>query len=436
MRKFIVILIIFCFGMILLLISVRAFATNGYFSHGYGVHYKALAGSGTSLSLSTLGAATNPAGLVHLGKRFDAGLGLFSPKREFTVTGNPSGFDGTFGLAPGTVQSDKSVFFIPSFGSNFMLNDNSSLGISIYGNGGMNTHYPAQVFGGADPTGVDLSQLFVNASFSKKLGEKHSIGVSGILAYQIFEATGLEAFANFSSDPVHLTGLGHDNSFGFGFKLGYMAELAEGLRIGAAYQSEIYMSEFTEYGGLFADQGSFNIPANWNAGISYQFSDSWLVIFDVQQIKYSSIESIANPLDPMALPPAFPDGMGGFVPNPAQVALGESGASGFGWQDVTVYKLGTQFSGVEDWTFRAGFSMSEQPIPESQMIFNILAPGVIERHATFGFSKAMGEKNELSLAVMHGFSKSINGPNYFEAPNQQDIELKMNQWEFEVGFSF
>jgi hypothetical protein len=37
---------------------------------------------------------------------------------------------------------------------------------------------------------------------------------------------------------------------------------------------------------------------------------------------------------------------------------------------------------------------------------------------------------------MHGFSKSLTGANPLEAPGQQTIELKMNQWEFEVGYSF
>ncbi|MFY0653153.1 MAG: outer membrane protein transport protein [Cyclobacteriaceae bacterium] len=419
-----------------LLVPFGVNATNGYFSHGYGVRYKAMAGSGVSLSFSTLGAANNPAGLVHLGKRFDVGLAMFIPKREFTVVGNPSGFPGTFGLAPGTVQSERNGFFIPSIGSNFMFNDKSSIGVSVYGNGGMNTRYPSSVFGGANPTGVDLTQLFVQTTYSRKLGEKHSVGISSILAFQFFEATGLEAFANFSSDPSHLTAMGHDTSFGTGLKFGYMGEWTEGLRFGASYQMKLEMSQFDKYAGLFAGHGSFDIPANWTVGLSYQMSDRWLMSFDVQQILYGGISSIANPLDPMALPPAFPDGSGGFVPNPNQVGLGEAGASGFGWDDVMIYKFGTEFSGVEDWKFRAGFSLTEQPIPASEMIFNILAPGVIEKHATVGFSKAMGEKNELSFSLMHGFSNTISGPNMFEAPNQQTIELTMHQWEFEVGFTF
>ena len=83
--------------------STSVFATDGYFRHGYGIRYSALAGSGVAVSLSSLGATTNPAGLSFLPTRYDANISLFSPSRDYTVDGNPSMFPGTFGLAPGTI---------------------------------------------------------------------------------------------------------------------------------------------------------------------------------------------------------------------------------------------------------------------------------------------------------------------------------------------
>jgi long-chain fatty acid transport protein len=43
--------------------------------------------------------------MVFLGQRYDLGIEVFNPNRQFSVTGSPSGFPGTFGLAPGTVES-------------------------------------------------------------------------------------------------------------------------------------------------------------------------------------------------------------------------------------------------------------------------------------------------------------------------------------------
>ena len=73
-------------------------ATNGYFAHGYGTHYKALAGAGTAFPLSSMAAAINPAGMAFVGKRLDVSFALFAPNRQYMVTGNPSGLPGTFAL--------------------------------------------------------------------------------------------------------------------------------------------------------------------------------------------------------------------------------------------------------------------------------------------------------------------------------------------------
>ena len=99
--------------------AAPAHATNGYFAHGYGTHYKSMAGAGAALSMNTMASATNPAALAFLGKRIDVGVAVFKPNRFYTVTGNPSGFPGTFGLTPGTFESDNTSFFIPSLGANF-----------------------------------------------------------------------------------------------------------------------------------------------------------------------------------------------------------------------------------------------------------------------------------------------------------------------------
>ena len=93
----------------LLVLSSSALATNGYFRHGYGSTNKGLAGAGVALPQDAIAAATNPAGMVWLGKQYYAGLSVFNPNRQYTVRGNPSGFPGTFGLLPGTVESESIV---------------------------------------------------------------------------------------------------------------------------------------------------------------------------------------------------------------------------------------------------------------------------------------------------------------------------------------
>lgn len=395
------------------------YATNGYFSHGYGVKSKGMAGVGAAFSQSTIAAATNPAGMVTLGNRYDVGIALFSPDREYTVSGNPSGMQGTFGLTPQTVRSDKRLFAIPSIGANRMIDPVTSVGLSIYGNGGMNTTWPTTTFHGTMPTGVNLSQLFVTGTVARQIVPGHSVGVTGIFGYQWFEADGLQAFANFSSDASKLTNKGRDNSSGFGARIGYMGSLTPYLRIGGAYQTKISMSEFEYYAGLFAEQGDFDIPASWVAGISVDATPKLTLAADVQQVLYSDVAAVGSP----------------FMPLMQGKPLGASDGPGFGWEDMTIFKLGGMYQVAPDLALRAGYSYGEQPIPDSEVMFNILAPGVMEQHITVGATKKVGPY-EISLAAMHAISKSVSGANPLEVPGQQEIELEMKQWEFELGFGF
>jgi long-chain fatty acid transport protein len=51
----------------------------------------------------------------------------------------------------------------------------------------------------------------------------------------------------------------------------------------------------------------------------------------------------------------------------------------------------------------------KQPIPESQTLFNILAPGVVEDHLTLGATWQLSPRSELTVAYMHAFENEVNG---------------------------
>ncbi|MBU8921485.1 MAG: outer membrane protein transport protein [Bacteroidales bacterium] len=406
-----------------------AYATNGYFSHGQGVKYKAIGGAGVALYLGPMAAANNPGAMALAGPGYEIGFYVFNPNREFSVTGEPSTEVTDYGLTPGTYESGSNVFFIPSIAANWWLNEDetATFGIALYGHGGMNTDYDAEVFNprgifdGTSPAGIDLMQMFLAPTFSMVFAERHGFGVSPILAWQRFEAKGLNAFGDmgYSDDMEKLTDNGYSNSFGYGVRAGYLGEWLDFMSFGFSVQSEIKMSEFEEYSGLFAEEGDFDIPATWTAGVAFGFTGMGLA-FDVQQIFYSSVAAIANPL----------------WPNLNVYDLGEDEGAGFGWEDMTVYKMGAWYLLNSGWMLRGGYSYGSQPVPETELLLNILAPGVIEQHITFGISKAVGIDRELSFVVTRALSKTVSGDHPLQEPGQQTIELKMDQWEFGVGLSF
>jgi long-chain fatty acid transport protein len=417
---------------------MSAFATNGYFAHGYSAKSKALGGGGSAMPQDAMAAADNPAGMVRVGERMDLGLSVFSPSSRGYTAENPvvtGALDLTnFILEPGSFDSDNDFFLIPHFAYNWMLNEQSSIGLTVYGNGGMNTEYPVSAYVGNPPfppgtyyagtAGVDLSQLFINGSYSRKINENHSWGVSLIAAYQRFNAEGLANFAPYSADPSNLTNRGYDASLGFGGKIGWMGTVSPGLTLAASYQSKIAMDEFDNYKGLFAEQGDFDIPATWTIGLAWNITKTGTLTFDVQQIMYSDVKAIANPL----------------IPNLISDGLGTDNGAGFGWEDMTIYKLGYQWSTNPDWTWRVGASLGDQPIPESEVMFNILAPGVMETHLTGGFTYNMSENNEFTFAAMYAPESTVKGPNPLAAGTNgnasQQVELNMTQWELTASWGW
>ena len=398
------------------------FATDGYFRHGYGIKYSALAGSGVAVSLSSLGAVTNPASIIRTNNSIEINISVFSPNRDYTISGNPSGFPQTFGLTPGKVESQKNIFFFPTIGLKRGITDNMAIALSIYGNGGMNSDYPAQTFyeSSSPNTGINIEQMFANLTYAIEFSKGHSLGVAGIFGWQRFAAKGLITFSPFSSDPANLSGNSWSTSTGFGFKVGYQGMLTDWFSIGAAYQSKINMSEFERYAGLFAERGGFDIPANWTAGIAVMPNKNWTLLLDVKQILYSGVKSVSNPI----------------MPNLQNSLLGKDDGAGFGWRDITSVKFGIMYNAIENYTLMAGYSFNENPIKDSEVMFNILAPAVIQHHLTAGLTRKISEDSDLTIALMYALNNSVKGSNPLEAPGQQSIELSMRQWQVEVGYSF
>lgn len=402
-----------------------ASATNGYFSHGYGLKGKGRAGVSTAFTDDTFGGANNPAQMVWVGQRLDAGIDWFRPIREASRVGSNNFGTGNFDFSE---ESENNDFLIPEFGYNMMISPTLSLGVTVYGNGGMNTTYESgaslfgggcRALGGANPAnplcgigslGVNLSQLIIAPTLAWKFTEKHSVGISPLFGYQRFKSYGLQPFAAISSYPPSvLTNPGTDDAWGVGVRVGWLGKFTDTVSVGAAYSSKIYMDEFDKYRGLFAGQGDFDIPANLNVGVKWDVLPALTVGFDYQRIWYNDVDSVGNPSNPPGcIPSTFATGTG-FGPGVGFACLGASDDSiGFGWQDIDIYKLGVEYQVNEKWRVRAGYSHTDQPIESRDVTFNILAPGVIEDHVTLGFTYALDQASEVTVSYMHGFENSVS----------------------------
>ncbi|WP_018168419.1 OmpP1/FadL family transporter [Thioalkalivibrio sp. ALMg9] len=407
-----------------------AHATNGYFAHGYGTKAKGMGGVGMAISQDSYAPGINPAGIAGMETRIDGSLTYFRPERSVTFHTE---------MGDMSVDSDSEDFFIPSIGYVQQIDENRSWGIALLGNGGMNTDYPAVENPGCQgqgsgifctgAAGVNLEQLAIIPTYAQKFADgRVSVGVSPVISYQRFSAKGTEAFGGLSAEQgENLAGDRTDTTWGYGAQIGFQAELAEGARVGGSYRSKIRNGDFDDYSGLFADGGSFDIPSTYGLGMSVDVTPRLTLSADYQRIKYSDVDAISNPASNLML---GQDGL-----------LGARNGAGFGWEDINIFKFGAQVEAGNDWTWRVGYNRGENPIPSSEVQFNILAPAVMKDHFTFGFTKGFGEHHELNFAAMYAPKQSVRGPTAdfsggMPPAQGPDATIEMRQYELEIGYAY
>lgn len=236
----------------LLIISLDLQATNGYFSHGYGIKARGRGGTAIAFSDDTSGGANNPASMVYVGSRIDVDAILFSPKRKAIRT-DSTAFGGIYNFS---AYSKRNYFPIPELGYNYNFTDYLSLGVSVYANGGLNTSYvknnkvPGSNFApqqcrakganlllGCGALGGDLMQLCVAPVFAFRVN-RFAFGVAPLITYQRFKVEGVQSFRAFSKHPNHVSNNGHDNSYGIGVRFGSMFKVNRFITLGATYASE------------------------------------------------------------------------------------------------------------------------------------------------------------------------------------------------------
>lgn len=468
-------------------------ATNGYMSHAYSPAAKGMAGAGESaMPQDSLAIVANPAGAHQIGRRADVGLSWFSPIREYKgVSPNPAtgafapiggGLDGT-----GTVTSENTDFLVPGFGYIQPIDDVSAVGFAVFGNGGMNTDFRSRdtlmglgTFGGnnglanppayqpPDPragmqvpgtsvqgggnAGVNLEQLGFSFAYSRAVTDNFNLGASFLLSYQTIEVKGVGAFQGFTQtftqsmiasqtmsgvSPANLSDNGTDSAWGYGFQLGGLWDVSPMLSIGASYRTKMYMGKFDDYSDLFAEGGKFDLPAVGTIGIAVRPNDRLAFAFDVQQIWYSDVPSVANEnnlAEKCDLGAAFGQPSAPGAAYDGRYCLGGSKGAGFGWDDMTIFKFGVQYAVNDKLKLRAGYSHGDGPIDGTQVAFNTLAPATPEDHFTIGASYLVKDNFELTFWGMYAPENTIKGPGAFTGG--QAPEIKMHQYELGVNFAY
>jgi long-chain fatty acid transport protein len=438
-------------GLLIAAAPLAVQATDGYFAHGYGMKALGMGGAAVSVAQEPFGGAINPGAMSFLGNEWQAGLAWFSPRRSASRTGSgPAGIDAS-------IESDSENFFIPEFGVNWKYRPDIAFGLTMTGNGGMNTDYPGgqisnqsactafwqnnpvgpyNMLCGQGQLGVDMMQLLIAPYVSWQFTKGHSVGIAPVIAYQRFAAEGMQLFDNpaFSTSPGNVTNKGHDDGWGVGVRVGYMGQLTDQLAVGIAYASKIPMSEFDKYKGLFAESGGFDIPSTFTVGFAWRPVPQFLVALDYQKIYYEDANSVNNPSAWIGR--CIPPQMGGL--GQREFCLGGSSGAGFGWQNVDVWKVGLQYDINDRWTVRAGYNHTDDPIGPQDVTFNIIAPGVVTDHYTVGATWRIDRQSEITGFFMYAAEDSVTGTSLFAGfglPPTTTETIRMKQYELGIAYN-
>lgn len=415
-----------------LAVPYAASANNGYFLIGFGAKSRGMGGVGIAYGQDGLAAGANPATMLQVDTgRFDIGGELFFPDRAVIHQGVTIG--------DFKEESDGHIFLLPSMGGISKLSKDFAWGVAVVG-AGLGTSYnqtprdpcPSTYFFNVscgatnNHVGVSLMQMQILPSAAFRINEHNSIGFSVAMATQVFRAYGLSSFVDlgYTSSNTALTDNGPDWSYGLGWRLGWLGQYLDNkLSLGIDYNARVNMSKFNRYSGLFAQGGDFDIPENFGVGLAYKVASNTDVAFDVTRIKYSDVASVGNPgpnaFDSADFNPLCPGPDSGHP----ECQLGGELGLGFGWRDQTVYKLGVNHKLNEHHTIRAGWNHAKAPVPPDQVLFNMLAPGVVEDTLTLGYTYVTdkdwltsyfgGSQGEITMTYNHGFKNTVKGQTMF-----------------------
>lgn len=385
-------------------LSAPAFAINGYFLLGYGAKQLGMAGAGVALPQDRIVGALNPAGMALVAPGFDVGLGVMHPIRggEIDCRG--------IGACDREVSdsSRREIFGVPNMGYSRRLADGSTLGITLYANGGLNSTYDRALYeeaiaritgamGGkatiTDKLGVDFGQFVLAPSLSKSFGPV-ALGVGPLVQLQRFKAYGFGAFGGLSKDPGSLSDRGSEYLFGGGVRGGAIWTVTPSLSLGVEVSSPIYMEKSTKYNGLFAEDGGFDVPAHFTVGLAQKLLPTLTIAFDYQKIFFGDVGALGNPA------PTAAEFLGVITP---ERRFGGSKGIGFGWRNQDVYRLGLLWKPGGHWQWRVGYSQCSSQITTDAVLFNIPTPSVMSQKVTGGFTYEWDSGRAVSLGYMHGF---------------------------------
>jgi hypothetical protein len=255
---------------------------------------------------------------------------------------------------------------------------------------------PANASGLMQEYSPGMQRYIVAPTVSQRWGDSSALSFSAIFAYQKFASLGLGT----SNVPVQdssglMTPSVHSDagSYGVGMRADFNSNLTETVSWQVGFQARVNMDAFNIYRGVYAEPGSFDIPASANVGVGYALTSDLKLDAGFEQVMYNQI----SPFTSNALPTRF------------LVLLGSEISPAFAWQNLSVYSVGGSWHDPTDGVWSLHYSTREQPLPTSRLLQNALEPYLATHDIEFGFSHMFGSNSSVRVAATYAPTQFVLG---------------------------
>ena len=387
-------------------------AQHGIVLSGGGPIQRSMGGTGTATALDSLGGLFwNPATLGALPtSELTFGAEFLMPHADLHSRVAPGTFGPGFPPVPlaGSTRSESGTMILPNVGWAHHLEESElTVGLGFISAAGLASNYPGSlsnpVLTPPPPVGLGLGRAFADlqvfqivpaASF--QVTEELFIGAGPIINMASLRASPLlfaaPDDANGNGFPTYPDGTRTRLHWGAGFQVGLYYMGPSNWNFGASFKSPQWFETFRfqsadEVGRPREERARFDLPWIASVGVSYTGIDRWLFAGDVRFIDYHNTEGFDE---------------SGFTPTGA--------VRGLGWDSQVVVAVGAQYQVTDCLSLRTGYSYNNNPQDAEVAFINMAAPTIIEHTLYAGASWNMTEMLVLSVAYVHGFESTLEGP--------------------------
>ena len=309
----------------------------------------------------------NPAGLSGLDRQIEFGATVIHSVATLHTRG--------IAQIPfcGTMRDDEWNGF-PSVGL-VLPREHGTFGVGLYIPAGAMVHFPASrswvgLFEGLNDRNLEFMQPRL------VIGYAHPFASGWILGANINGSLSVGRTDQITPRLVASQGdYKWDTALGAGFGLGVLRHW-ERWSFGASLQSRQWAQGFDKYRDISAR--TVDLPTTFQTGLAFRITPTVEVEMDYRFINWSDVMFFHQP----------------------------SAGAGMGWRDQHAFMGGIEWVAGPKWRFRAGYSHLTPAMSDDHVFGSALVPNVATDHVGAGFTRMLGKRSEISLAIAHFFKNS------------------------------